>query len=141
MTGDDPDPAASAGGSAARASIGDRAAAALGPLVRLILQHCALARAEFAASGAGLGAASLLAIVAVPLALIALTLLLVGAALALALVMPIWASFLCVGAATMAAAGLLLLLARARSRYCSLVPRRALASLRKQLAELGEQWL
>ena len=47
-------------------------------------------------------------------------------------------AFLCVGGATLLAAGILLLLARARSRDCTIVPRRTLASLRKHLAEFGE---
>ena len=40
--------------------------------------------------------------------------------------------------ATLLAAGLLLMLARARSRGCTIVPRRTLASLRKHLAEIAE---
>jgi hypothetical protein len=59
----------------------------------------------------------------------------------LAIVMPIWLAFLCVGGATMLAAGLLLVLARARSRGCTLVPRRTLESLRKHLAELAEPFV
>ncbi len=140
MTGDDPSPAAGATPPPSL-TIGDRIAAALGDFVRLILQHWVLARAELAAGGAALGSATLFVILALLLVGVALILLLAGAALALAIVLPIWVSFLCIGAATLAAAGLLLLLARARSRRCSLVPHRAIASLQTHLAELGEQQL
>jgi hypothetical protein len=126
-----------AAGSRASATIGDSIVAAIGELVRLILQHWSLAGAELTASGASAGAAAGLTIGALLLAFIAAILILTGAALALAIVMPMWLAFLCVGAATMLAAGLLLMRARARLRDCTLVPRRTLASLRKHLAELG----
>jgi hypothetical protein len=107
----------------------------------LIVQHWSLAGAELAASGATVGAAAGLTIGAVLLGFIGAILILAGAALALATLMPVWLAFLCVGAATMLAAGLLLMRARARSRDCTLVPRRTFASLRKHLAELGEPFV
>jgi hypothetical protein len=120
------------------ATIGDTIVAAIGELVRLVLRHWNLAGAELAASGAGLGVAAGLTVGALLLAFIAAMLILTGAALALAIVMPLWLAFLCVGGATLLAAGVLLMLARARTRECSLIPRRTLASLRRQIAELGE---
>src|SRR5712692_3269496 len=72
----------------ARATIGDTIAAAIGELVRLILQHWSLAGAEWAATGAQLGAAAGLTIGAVLLAFIAAIFILAGAALALAIVLP-----------------------------------------------------
>jgi putative superfamily III holin-X len=141
MTELGPNPPPGAAGSGARATIGDTLAIAIGELVRLILQHGRLAGAELAASGAGLGMAAGLTIGALMLAFIGAILVLAGAALALAIVMPIWLAFLCVGGATMLAAAVLLVLARARSRGCTLVPRRTLASLRRHLAELAEPFV
>jgi hypothetical protein len=141
MTEDGSHSAPGDAGSRAGATIGDTIVVAIGELVRLILQHWSLAGAEWAATGARLGAAAGLTIGALVLAFIAAILILAGAALALAIVMPVWLAFLCVGGATLLAAGLLLLLARARSKDCTLVPRRTLASLRKHLAELGEPFV
>jgi hypothetical protein len=141
MTDNGSNPAPGVAGSRARATIADTIAAAIGELVQLILQHWSLAGAEWAATGARFGAAAGLTIGAVLLAFIAAILILAGAALALALVLPVWLAFLCVGGATLLAAGILLMLARARSRECTLVPRRTLASLRKHLAELGEPFV
>jgi hypothetical protein len=141
MTENTPNSPPGAAGSRVRVTIGDTLAAAIGELVRLILQHFSLAGAELAASGAGLGTAAGLTIGALLLAFIGAILILAGAALALAIVMPIWLAFLCVGTATLLVAGLLLVLARARSRGCTLVPRRTLASLRKHLAELAEPFV
>lgn len=138
MAYDDSPSVTEAPGARSGATIGDTIVAAVGELVRLILRHWTLAAAELAASGAELGAAAGLMIGALLLAFIAAMLILTGAALALAMVIPLWLAFLCVGGAALLAAGAMLMLARARSRDCTLVPRRTLASLRRHLSELGE---
>ncbi|HEX3952314.1 MAG TPA: phage holin family protein [Stellaceae bacterium] len=111
-----------------------------GLIVKLLLQHWNLATAEWADSAGRLGTAALFAVIAVLLGFVALILLFAGGALALALVMPLWAAFLAVGGAMILAAIVLLLLARAQSRRCTLVPHRALASLSRQASELGGDW-
>lgn len=108
-------------------------------LARLIAQHWALARAEMAASGAALGRTGIFALGGVVTAFLGLAMVLSGAALALALVVPQWLAFLIVGAAVLLLAGGLGLLARAQSRRCAAMPHRAIASLQKNLAELGDQ--
>src|ERR1700693_460056 len=108
MTDNGSNPAPGAAGPRARATIGDTIAAAIGELVRLILQHWSLAGAEWAATCARFGAAAGLTIGAVPLVFIAAVLILAGAARALAIVLPVWLAFLCVGGATLLAAGILL---------------------------------
>lgn len=70
---------------------------------------------------------------------IAIILLLAGAALGLAAWLPLWVSFMLVGSATLLTAVAFLVLARAQAQRCTLVPRRAMKSLQKHLAELGEQ--
>jgi uncharacterized membrane protein YqjE len=108
-------------------------------LLRLILQHVTLAGAELAESGAALGMASVLAIAALMTGFAAIMLLLVAAALALAVTIPIWLAFFLVAAGALLGAAGLWLLARAYARRCSLVPHRAVASLHRQLTEIGEQ--
>ena len=108
--------------------------------VQLMLQHLTLAGAELAESGAGGGWAIVTTAIALLVGFIGLILLLAGAALALAIVLPLWAAFLSVGAATLLTATGFFLFARAQSRRCTLVPQRALASLRQNLSDLGEQW-
>jgi hypothetical protein len=118
----------------------DAVAAVVREFVQLILQHVALAGAELAESSAGLGWATAFSIIAFLVGFVGLILLCAGGALALALVLPIWSAFLLVGGAILLAAGGLFLFARAQSRRCTLVPERALASLRQNLSDLGEQW-
>jgi putative superfamily III holin-X len=118
----------------------DAIAAVVREFIQLTLQHFALAGAELAESGAGLGWAAALSIIAFLVGFVGLILLCAGGALALALVLPSWAAFLLVGGAILLAAGGLFLFARAQSRRCTLVPERAIASLRQNLSDLGEQW-
>jgi hypothetical protein len=113
--------------------------AALAEFVRLLMQHWALAQAEMADGGASFALAALFTMAALLVALLGLTLMLAGAALALAVVVPVWLAFLLVGGATALAAGGLLLLARRQSRRSTLLPRRAMASLRRNIADLGSQ--
>jgi hypothetical protein len=116
---------------------GESIVAIVGEFVRLIMRHWDLARAELADSGAGLGLAALYTLAALLVGILALTILLAGVALALATVLPLWAAFLLVGAATASGAIGLLLLARRQSRRCALLPHRAIASLQQNLSELA----
>jgi hypothetical protein len=112
MTDNDPHSTAGAAGFRESSHVGDAVAAAIGEFVRLVLQHWKLAGAEWADSSAGFAAAALLTTAALLVGFIALMLLLTGAALTLALIVPIWLSFLAVGATVMAAAGALFIIAR-----------------------------
>jgi uncharacterized membrane protein YqjE len=114
-------------------------AAVIAETVRLLLQHWALARAELADSRANLGLAVLLVVAALLTAVFGMVLLLTGVALGIAIFMPAWAAFLSVCAATVLLAGILLLWARTCSRRFSLIPRRAVASLQKDAAELARR--
>lgn len=119
--------------------LGATIAAIVTEFARLLAQHWALARAELVDSGIALGVAGVAAVAALVVAFLGAAMLLAGAALALALVVPLWAAFAIIGAAALLIAGGLLLFARARSRRCTPVPRRAIASLRQNLVELGER--
>lgn len=119
---------------------GESIAAIVGEFVRLIAQHWDLAQAELADSGAGIGRAILYALAALLVGIIALVILLAGVALALAIILPPWLAFLAVGAAAMLMTLGLLLMARRQSRRCAFLPRRAIASLRRNLSELAEEW-
>lgn len=119
--------------------LGATIAAVAADFARLLTQHWSLARAELIDSGIALGVASLSAVAALVIAFLGVAMLLAAAALALALVVPLWAAFAIVGGAALLLSGGLLLFARARSRRCTPVPRRAIASLQQNLVELGDR--
>jgi hypothetical protein len=115
----------------------DPISAVIGEFIGLMLQHGTLARAEMSGSAASFGLAVLFALAALLIGFLGLTLLLTGVALGLAEIVPPWAAFLLVGTAVVLAAGALWWLSRARLRRCTLLPRRAITSLRDQLVYLA----
>lgn len=141
MAGGESQSASGPGGSRPIDAIGlsNTIGAVVTEFARLLAQHWALARAEMADSGAALGRTGLFTVAAIVIAFLGIAMLLAGAALSLAIVVPLWLAFLLVGAAALLIAAGLLLLARAQSRRCAAVPHRAIASLQKNLAELGSQ--
>ena len=108
-------------------------------LSHLVRDELQLARAELEAKGKRLGTGAGLVGVASVLALYAGGMLLLGLVLLLALAIPAWAAALIVGAAALAVAGVLALVARRRLRQgAPPVPEQAMSSVRRDIETVRE---